>query len=458
MPLADFRVRGGLTFVNTGGNGRAYWNGEKNNFMPRVGFAFQLSSKTVIRAGYGLAYDTLGVNKTDSIQTGFSLSTPIQASLDSGLTFPATNADPFPTGLLVPRGAAGSLTTNLGQAISFFPVNRKQAYGHGFSFGVQQVLPMQYLLEVSYAGGRGTRIGVDRNLNSTPAEYLSRLLVRDQRTIDFISQQFTNPFFDLDPIYTRNISRGNLLRPYPQFGNVTVNEPIGYSWYHSLRTRLEKRFSRGYTFQLSYTWSKAMEAVEFLNATDPVPYESIGSLDRTHHLVMSGIWELPFGRGRRFGSHMPKPIEFFAGGWQLNGIVQRQSGPPLGFGDVWTLFSGNPNDVVLPKNRRSVDRWFNTDAGFNKSSAQCWPRNNIRVSPLRFSGIRADGQARWDLSAIKSFRVTEKAKMQFRAECLNAWNHPNLSTPNTTPTNSSFGAITSQDVPRSWQMSLNVTF
>jgi hypothetical protein len=104
-----------------------------------------------------------------------------------------------------------------------------------------------------------------------------------------------------------------------------------------------------------------------------------------------------------------------------------------------------------------VDRWFNTNAGFNKNNAQALG-SNIRVSPLRFGGIRADGQARWDLSAIKNFRVTEKVKMQFRTECLNAWNHPNLSTPNTTPTNSSFGAITGQDVPRSFQMSLNLTF
>jgi hypothetical protein len=80
------------------------------------------------------------------------------------------------------------------------------------------------------------------------------------------------------------------------------------------------------------------------------------------------------------------------------------------------------------------------------------------VSPLRFSGLRGDGQVRWDLSAIKNFVITERVKMQFRAECLNAMNHPNLFAPNTTPTNTAFGTITGQDVPRSWQMSLNVTF
>ena len=134
-----------------------------------------------------------------------------------------------------------------------------------------------------------------------------------------------------------------------------------------------------------------------------------------------------------------------------------QSGPPLGFGDVWTLFTGNPDSVVLPKDQRSVDRWFNTDAGFNKNSAQALA-NNIRVSPLRFGGIRADGQARWDFSLIKHFRLAEKATVDFRAEVLNAWNHPNLLTPNTTPTNTAFGTITGQDVARNWTFSLKLWF
>lgn len=228
-----------------------------------------------------------------------------------------------------------------------------------------------------------------------------------------------------------------------------MEQPVGYTWYHALQTRLEKRFSHGYTFQLSYTYSKNMQATEFLNNTDPVPYRTIGDLDRTHHLVSSFVWELPFGRGKRFS--------VLTAGWQLNGLVQRQSGPPLGFGDVWTLFTGNPDNVNLPKDKRNVDRWFNTDAGFNKNTAQQLA-SNIRYSPLRFSGIRADGQARWDFSAIKNFQIKERVKVQYRAEVLNAWNHPNLLTPNTTPTNTSFGAITGQDVPRAWQMSLKVKF
>ncbi|MEK7405278.1 MAG: TonB-dependent receptor [Acidobacteriota bacterium] len=457
LPLDQFRLRGGLTFGGVDGAPRGLWKGEKNNILPRFGFAWQIRPKTVLRGGYGLFFDTIGLNSTNVIQTGFSQSTPIQASLDSGLTYIATTANPFPNGLLQPLGARGGLSTNLGQSISFFRAKRLNPYNQRWSFGFQRLLPGQFLAEVSYVGNRGTRLEVSRNLNALPAQYLSRLPQRDERTITFLSQQFPNPLAGTNPIYGANASRSGLLAPYPQFGSVSVAEPIGYSWYHSLQVRTEKRFSKGYTLQLSYTWSKSMEATGFLNASDPVPYKSLSSYDRTHRLVMSGIWELPFGRGRRFGAGLPGALNFIAGGWQLNGMVQRQSGPPIDWGDVWTLFSGNSDNVRLSKDKRSVDRWFNIDAGFNRNSAQQLA-SNIRVSPWRFSNLRADGQARWDFSVFKKFKVVEKVIMQFRAETVNAWNHPNLFAPVTSPTSSTFGMVTGQDAPRSWIMSLKLSF
>jgi hypothetical protein len=457
LPPSQFKVLGGLTYDGVNGNSRPYWESDKRDFMPRFGLAYQVFPKTTLRGGYGVFFDTVGVNKTAGLQTGFSQSTPIQASLNGGLTFSATTANPLPNGLLAPRGAAGGLSTNLGQSLTFYPGARSRPYVQRWSFGAQRELPGQFVVEASYVGNRGTRVGVLRQLDNTPAQYLSTLPVRDQQTIDFLSQQFPNPFFGTNPIYGTTISRGSLLRPFPQFSGVSVEQPVGYTWYHALQLRSEKRFSHGYTFQLAYTWSKNMQATEFLNPTDPVPSRTISDLDRMHHLVMTGIWELPFGKGKRFGSKLPAPMEFLAGGWQLNGVVQRQSGPPLGFGDVWPLFTGNPNNVVLPKDKRSVDEWFNVDAGFNRNTAQQLS-NDIRVSPLRFSGVRADGEARWDFSAIKRFRVKERGDAEFRAECLNAFNHPNLFTPNTTPTSTAFGVITNQDVPRSWSFSLKLRF
>jgi hypothetical protein len=457
LPASQFRILGGVTFAGVGDNPRTYWKADKADFMPRFGFAYQAFGRTTLRGGYGIFFDTVGVNKTAGLQAGFSQSTPVQATLDSGLSFVATTANPLPGGLLAPRGSSGGLSTNLGQTVTFYPAERKRPYIQRWSLGLQHEIKGQFLVEASYVGNRGTRLGITHQLDNTPSRYLSTSATRDTATINFLSESFPNPFFGTAPIFTTNTTRAALLRPWPQFSGVSIEQPVGYTWYHALQSRLEKRFSKGYTLQASYTYSKAMQATEFLNNTDLVPYRSISDLDRTHHLVVTGIWDLPFGRGRRFGAHIPGALEFMGGGWQLNSIVQRQSGPPLGFGDVWTLFTGNPNDVVLQKDKRSPDHWFNVNAGFNKNSAQALS-NNIRVSTLRFSGVRADGQARWDFSMIKKFEIHEQVHIQYRAECINAFNHPNLFTPSTTSTNAAFGTITSQDVPRLWQMSLTLKF
>src|SRR4051794_21383952 len=113
LPPSQFKVMGGLTFAGAGGNPRTYWEADKADFMPRFGFAYQLAPRTTLRGGYGIFFDTVGVNKTSGQQAGFSQATPIQASLNSGLTFVATNANPLPSGLLAPQGAAGGLATNL---------------------------------------------------------------------------------------------------------------------------------------------------------------------------------------------------------------------------------------------------------------------------------------------------------------------------------------------------------
>jgi hypothetical protein len=459
----QFRVLGGLTYVSTGGIGRSPYQGEKNNIQPRIGFAYQLFRDTILRGGYGIFHDTIGVNSNIGIQTGFSQSTPIQASLDSGLTYVATNANPLPNGLRSPQGASGGLITNLGQAHGsssvpgFYDYNLLQPYAQRWSLGIQQMLPQQFMIESTYVGNRGTRLAVNRNINTTPAQYLSTSPVRDQATISYLAQNFKSPFAGIDPIYGANMSRANLLRPYPQFQDIYVEQPIGYSWYHSMQNRIERRFSQGFTLQFAYTWSKLMEATEFLNASDPLPSEVIGGFDRTHRTAASGIWEVPVGHGRRFGASLPALVNGVIGGWQLSGIYTTQSGAPLGFGNA--IFNGDLKNIELPSGQRRVERWFNTDAGFNKISSQQLG-NNIRTLPLRFGGIRGDNQVRWDFSIIKSFPIREQARMEFRAETYNAWNQTSFGNPNTTPTSSAFGTVTSVVSPsgRSWQFALKLVF
>ncbi len=456
LPAAQFRVLGGLQYVNQGGNGRSPFKGERNNFLPRFGLAWQPFDKLVVRGGYGLFYDTLGVNTTAPIQTGFSQSTPIQASLDNGQTYVATFANPFPNGLIPPPGSSAGLLTNIGQAVSFFDPNLRQAYAQRWSLGIQYELPFGFVLDSAYVANRGTRLAVSRNYNATPNRLLSTLATRDQTTINSLSQQFPNPFRGLNSIFGANISREQLLRPYPHFSTVNVEEPIGYSWYHSLQSKIEKRFAKGLTFQIAYTWSKQMDATEFLNAGDALPYETISSGDRTHRVTASGIVEFPFGKGRKFASDLPRWADTVIGGWQIAYVMQRQSGPPIGFGNV--IFTGDIKNIVLPKNQRDVDRWFNTDAGFNKNAAQQLA-SNIRTFPLRFHGLRGDDQQRWDFSLSKKFIITERINASLRGEAFNAFNHVNFSTPNTNPTDTNFGRITgTQSAARSWQFALKVTY
>ncbi|MBL8236767.1 MAG: carboxypeptidase regulatory-like domain-containing protein [Bryobacterales bacterium] len=456
LPASQFRALGGLTFAGVGGNSRSFWNSPKLNLMPRFGLAYQMKPKTIIRAGYGVYFASIGSNYSNSNQSGFAQSTPMQASLDNGITFIATNANPFPTGLIKPLGAAGGLMTNIGQDLNFWAADRRNPYAQRYSFGVQQELPQKFMIEVSYVGNRNTRLNINRNLNYTPAQYLSTSPVRDQNAINFLGQNFRNPFFGLNPIFGQNQTRGSLLRAYPHFGNVTLNaDPAGYSWYHSMQSRIERRMANGWTVQGSYTYSKAMEATEFLNVQDAMPYETVAALDRTHRFTGSGIWEIPFGRGRKFGSQMHRALDFAAGGWQLGGLYQHQTGAPLGFGN--RIFNGDLKNIVLPEGKRGVDGWFNVDAGFNRVVAQQLA-SNLRTFPIRFSGVRGPTQDRWDFSLIKNFQITERWNTQFRAETFNAMNHPNLSDPNTDPTSSAFGTITGQDSPRSWQMSLKITF
>jgi hypothetical protein len=454
LPAAAFSARGGLTWVSQ--NARSPYKGNRGELLPRIGLAYRFTPNTVLRTGYGIYFDTLGVDRFIPIQTGFSQATPIQATLDNGLTYPAMLNNPFPNGLLAPLGASGGLASNLGQAISVFDPNLKPAYSQRWSFGLQRFLPGQFLLDVSYVGNRSTHLGVTRQINATPAQYLSTLPARDQKTIDSLTLSFPNPLYGLNSVYSSTMSRANLLRPYPQFGDISVAQPVGYAWYHSLQVRGEKRFSQGYTLQTGYTYSKFMQATAFLNPTDPTPYRVISDMDRPHVFTLSGLWEIPVGRGRHFGANVPSPINFVLGGWQFDAGVIRQAGAPLGFGNA--IFNGNLKDIPLPKDQRSVEHWFNTNAGFEKNSKLVLA-NNLQAFPLRFGGVRADGQAMWNFSLIKNFRIRERLNAQFRAEAFNALNHPSFDVPNTTPTSTTFGTITNTiSEPRGIQFALKFTF
>jgi len=448
LPVSAFKTIGGLTFAGAGGQPRGLWEADTNNLAPRIGLAYTLTPKTVVRAGYGIFYDVVGIDRTDVNQGGFNQATNLIASLDNGLSFVARLSNPFPNGFQTPVGSVGGLKTFLGRAVSFFDEHQRNPYIQRWSLSVQQELPGRTLLEVAYVGSRGTNLPITRELNPVPRQYLSTSPTRDQKTIDFLSALVPNPFFGLPEfagtgLSSQNISRAQLLRPFPHFTSITVSESSGYSWYHSLQVGVEKRLTKGFTFQSSWTYSKFMEAIGYLNETDLRPEEVVSDFDFTHRFVLSGIWELPFGKGRKFLSSAHGLTDLLIGGWQLQGWFEGQTGQPLGFGNAVVLPGVNLRDMVLPVSERTAEKWFKTDSFFDRNSANQL-NFNIRTLSSRFGFIRGDGINNVDLSLFKNFKINERFKTQFRFETFNTLNHVQFANPNTTVTSGAFGSITGE--------------
>jgi hypothetical protein len=441
LPVSQFKTIGGMTFVGVNGEPRGIQDTRKFNLAPRIGLAWQALPKMVIRAGYGIFIQPVGVDRINVNQSGFSQRTNLVSSLDNGQTYVASITNPFPDGVQQP--APVSLTTYIGRALSFSPAVLPNPYMQRWSFSIQREFPGRILGEVAYVGNRATRLASTRQYDATPRELLSTSPERDDATNNYLSAQVNSPFFGIPEfagsgITGRTMSRASLLTPFPHQNGMSASDPVGFSWYHSLQARMDKRFGKGFSLNLTYTWSKAMEATSFLNDTDPMPHHVISSIDRPHRFTMSGIWEMPVGRGKAVGSTMPKAFDYLVGGWQLQAIWQLQSGPPLGFGNI--LYRGDIHDIVLPRGERTIDRWFNTSAPFERSAARQLVAN-LRTFPLRLTGLRGPGDDHWDASLSKNFQITESVKLQVRTMWEGAMNHPLFDNPNLAPTNTLFGTI-----------------
>ncbi len=454
----QFRVRGGLTFAGVNGLPRTLWERDRNNLMPRIGLAWSFR-KMVVRSGYGLFYGSLGARRGDVIQTGFSERTNLIASLTGGLTFETRLADPFPDGVQEPQGAALGAMTFVGDPISFFNTRPEAPYMQRWLFNLQRELPDKTVIEAGYVANRGTNIEFNRDLNAVPNQYLSTLGVRDEARYNYLTYNLPNPYYPMLPNTSRQstiIQRRELLKAFPHFPDAITTTNQGYSWYHSLQAGARKRFGRGYTLQAGYTWSKFMEATELLNEGDPVPSRFISDQDYPQRITASFIWELPFGRKRKW---MPRARGFagqLVNGWQVQGMFTGQAGQPLSWGNV--IFYGDPHDVVLPKSERTPERWFNTDTNFERDTRRQLTYN-LRTLSRRFANIRGDGMNNWNLSAIKYAQINERTRLQFRFEFLNALNHVMFSNPNTDPYSSAFGTITSQKgYARRIQMGLRLMY
>ena len=192
-----------------------------------------------------------------------------------------------------------------------------------------------------------------------------------------------NPFYGIPQfagggITGTTITRGNLLRPYPEYNGITFSDQNGESWYHALTVHFEKRFSHGVVANVDYTRSKWMQATAYLNNTDPTPTHVIWSADHPNRLTVNGVWELPVGKRRMLMAHAPRLLDAIAGGWQYQAIFLWQTGAPVDFGNI--LFLGNLHNITLPAGQRTVGEWFNINAGFDRLTTDALA-NNIRAFP-----------------------------------------------------------------------------
>jgi hypothetical protein len=435
VPPAQFRVRGGLLFAGVGGAPRGITNVDRDNWAPRIGAAYLLTRRTVLRGGYGIFYGATTL--MTETRLGFSATTPFVASIDGGLTPYNTLTNPFPQGILPPPGAKEGLLTLVGQGISFVYLDRQQPLAHQYQFSVQRELPWQVLVEAAYVGSAGRESPVSRQIDPIPLEAVLRAretFVATGRNI--LNDSVSNPFYGLiasGALSARTTTRGQLLRPYPHFTSIVqADESIGWSRYDAFQLKVEKRFSSGVSFMASYTAAKQLERSRFLNDQDNQPVKELASFDIPQRLVISGTWELPFGPGRKWLATGSRLVRKLAEGWQLNGIYTAQGGIPLTVSGAESL----GRSARLPADQRTINRWFDTTVFRQRQTLEL-------VGLSRLPDVRSMGKNNMDLSLFKTVRLTENLRVQFRTEAFNALNRPEYSEPNTTFGNPNFGVITS---------------
>ncbi len=494
-----FHVRGGLTFADS--SNRGFWPPEKAVFEPRAGFAYRVNPSTVVRGGWGIyaaPFIIDGVN-----QPGFSQSTNVVPTLDTGLTFRANVANPFPDGVLDPPGSSLGLGTYVGRNVNFIPADRKQPRSMRWTVAFQRQLPGSWLVEAAYTGSHGYNLTTVVDLDPIPAGFLSTSASRDAAVITFLEGTAPNPFAGLVPGTALNgsVTRGQLLRLYPQFV-VSSNYPAvgsqlsdGSNDYRAAQLRVERRFEAGYTLLVNYTWSRLRERVSRLNPTDTTYEDRVSDSDAPHHLTLSGVWELPFGRGHRWGGGSAW-TNALTGGWSVQAMFQGQSGRPLcstsatpgqfryapinGSGSSPCVlgnlyFAGDPTQLRANISTETVDNVFDTggfyfhdpavqargadDPAKQRTDQRIRLLDNLRTLPTRLDGFRGQPLALWDISVVKRFPITDRVRLQFNLELLNAFNRVQFDTPTLDPTSSNFGKVTSQaNLPRNIQLAAKLLF
>ncbi|MBV9269198.1 MAG: TonB-dependent receptor, partial [Acidobacteriaceae bacterium] len=478
-------IRGVDEFVTSGNR---HSNTDWNNFGPRLGAAFQLTPKTVIRGGAGLYY---GVNYATSYQDlgpAFRGDLPYLSSLDNGLTQYATLANPFPFGNVGAQGRTYGKLADWGFSSTSNQSNTfRNAEIYQFAFSVQHELPWHQMVEVAYSGNRSTHLpdAYVRNRN-----YISAAL-REQYGSSGLYAYVPNPFYSLfvgpnaifnepDSVYAQPTTQQiNLLRPFPQFPGPFEGyaEFVANSWYNAFQLKYEKRYSSGLNIVGSYTLAKLIDdgsassngwlgnAPSIQDFNNLRGEYSVGATDARHRVVLSGSYELPFGRGKQFGHNLNAVIDAVLGNWQINAYFTYQSGLPMNiYMTNGTIADGNqrPNVTGNPRSQYSLQQVVASGGALNFFNVSSFsnPGDEMDGNEPRFNdALRGDGIRDLDFSIFKNFSFRERYRLQLRAEFFNFTNTPRFTDPDTGFGDTNFGVITSQaNQPRQAQMGARLTF
>jgi hypothetical protein len=446
-----------------GGQSRTQFAPDRNNWAPRFGLSWQMLPKTVLRLGYAHVFGPSQQAAAGTIGTmGFRADNSWVATID-GITPNALLRNPYPNGFAPTLGASLGVMTQFGNRIEATTRDIVSPRTQQVNVNIQRELPLNTVLEVAYVMTRGFYL----HRNDEGGLSLNQLDPQHMSLGSRLNEQVDNPFFGKfsgGVLSGPRTSRAQLLRPYPQFTDIIPIYSVGATnSYNSLQTSIEKRFSHGLQFQGSYTWAKNLDlGLSHQNSYDIRASKSLTDIDISHRFIIGYIYELPFGRGRKVGSGWSKWLDLAIGQWQANGITTFSTGTPIGVSASNT--AGIFNQAIRANNNGTsgklsgpvhdrLNRYLNTSA-FSQPAPFTFG-NTSRILP----DVRVDGIRSWDLSLFKEFSMTERVKLQFRSEFLNAFNTPRFGGPNTSVTSSSFGVITGQaNAPRQIQFGLKLLF
>ena len=429
-----------------------------NNFGPRIGFAYNIFSKTVLRGGYGVGYNYLNrLGSADVLGTNYPIVTRAAIAQNTLIGSPLCTGDVYAGNCFRPT-QAGYPTSGLPNNVTLYvPRDIRTPMIQNWQLSIQQEIFWNMVLDVAYVGNRADNLVILADYNQ------ARTLTQAEAALPAAQQPSLQ-------------SR----RPIQGFGSISAVLPEGFSNYNALQIKLERRFAKGLYFLNSFTWSKAIDnASQVLeepngntgtpqNVYDIASNKGIGAYDQPFNNTTSFVWELPLGRGRAFGGNMHKILDAFLGGWTLSGVNTMTSGQPVTFrygpsnvtNNLPTFLGGvalRPNVVCDPVNREARP---NPTAGYFIRSCLTTPPAYAPFGSAGRNTARSSNYFNLDLAVQKDFRlpITEYTRIGFRAEFFNALNRTNFQAANSDINSNAFGTINSAFPARQIQLALKIVF